>query len=154
MGGENGLSMVYTRAFLGSSPRGRGKRFSRTASRNSDGLIPAWAGKTQFAWVVGAFPWAHPRVGGENLANARIETPALGSSPRGRGKHYRAALSPRRLGLIPAWAGKTPNIHAKPFSATAHPRVGGENRGYEFVGLLDLGSSPRGRGKPHGWLVQ
>ena len=52
-----------------------------------------------------------------------------------------------RLGLIPAWAGKTMAGSFVVGAAGAHPRVGGENG----PGIPSIsrppGSSPRGRGK-------
>ena len=50
---------------------------------------------------------AHPRVGGENVADVRVARSAEGSSPRGRGKRDHRALQAGVIGLIPAWAGKT-----------------------------------------------
>ena len=50
------------------------------------GLIPAWAGKTGNDRVEVIGGQAHPRVGGENLAEQGWDVYALGSSPRGRGK--------------------------------------------------------------------
>ena len=49
--------------------------------------------------------------------------------------------------LIPAWAGKTVAAEAATSTATAHPRVGGENRFYLPRPKRPRGSSPRGRGK-------
>ena len=37
----------------------------------TEGLIPAWAGKTIPALMVSVEPGAHPRVGGENSAQLR-----------------------------------------------------------------------------------
>ena len=52
----------------------------------TEGLIPAWAGKTWSPRVATTGTWAHPRVGGENCTYShRVATP-VGSSPRGRGK--------------------------------------------------------------------
>ena len=113
----------------------------------SSGLIPAWAGKTN--WVVGAFrrAWAHPRVGGENMKKADAEALKQGSSPRGRGK----PPPPNSHGwwgrLIPAWAGKTPSASSMLTARQAHPRVGGENRMGGGGFSAGMGSSPRGRGK-------
>ena len=49
--------------------------------------------------------------------------------------------------LIPAWAGKTATIAYSDRPSTAHPRVGGENEKAAQVMRLEVGSSPRGRGK-------
>ena len=46
VGGENYRGMSGVRPFTGSSPRGRGKRYSSQRVTVAYGLIPAWAGKT------------------------------------------------------------------------------------------------------------
>ena len=66
MGGENDNEAQQAATLAGSSPRGRGKLSIDTTLPATDGLIPAWAGKTHGpGWL---FPGAeaHPRVGGEN----------------------------------------------------------------------------------------
>ena len=50
---------------------------------------------------------AHPRVGGENVADVRVARSAEGSSPRGRGKPKASNHDRTNNRLIPAWAGKT-----------------------------------------------
>ena len=71
-----------------------------------------------------------------------------GSSPRGREKRARFAWRGPSLGLIPAWAGKTPTDRTRGVRTRAHPRVGGENISSLDVATRPAGSSPRGRGKP------
>ena len=107
VGGENTLMRAETGAEFGSSPRGRGKRAIRGGRRRRDGLIPAWAGKTPRRPARHDGCWAHPRVGGENVDDGDQPIPRAGSSPRGRGKHQGEGRRLLRLGLIPAWAGKT-----------------------------------------------
>ena len=46
VGGENTKTIKLNIFELGSSPRGRGKRFGCTSVAVGSGLIPAWAGKT------------------------------------------------------------------------------------------------------------
>ena len=110
-------------------------------------LIPAWAGKTFVLIDDKMARTAHPRVGGENLLVARSLLSGMGSSPRGRGKRLNRCFAQLVHGLIPAWAGKTPQRLDHVLPEGAHPRVGGEN----VTEALDLagerGSSPRGRGK-------
>ena len=53
-----------------------------------------------------------------------------------------------KLGLIPAWAGKTIRRKRRHGDRAAHPRVGGENHLAMYRQLAQNGSSPRGRGKP------
>ena len=66
VGGENSYGATIAACFMGSSPRGRGKRIRRDPEIRGHGLIPAWAGKTAFNAVLICFHRAHPRVGGEN----------------------------------------------------------------------------------------
>ena len=85
-GGENHPDVLRCRLPSGSSPRGRGKLRHVAYVDNSDGLIPARAGKT--VQLVGVIVWetAHPRAGGENGSFERHSLALMGSSPRGRGK--------------------------------------------------------------------
>ena len=73
-------------------------------------LIPAWAGKTQATSPATVIAWAHPRVGGDNFAEAGISTSMRGSSPRGRGKLSKLRQRDQHDRLIPAWAGKTQGV--------------------------------------------
>ena len=54
---------------------------------------------------------------------------------------------PRRPGLIPAHAGKTPNPTASSTWTPAHPRSRGENSGAGSAFFAVFGSSPLTRGK-------
>ena len=78
----------------------------------------------------------------------RLSRPVdTGSSPRGRGK---LSVDPElgdRVGLIPAWAGKTEVAKGHGLKIQAHPRVGGENETSPDAQHRAGGSSPRGRGK-------
>ena len=111
-------------------------------------LIPARAGKTPCRARAHSCVSAHPRVGGENIDSWELPERHVGSSPRGRGKHSRRLPRPYGGGLIPAWAGKTRPTCTARSARGAHPRVGGENLSAGSSPSLDLGSSPRGRGKP------
>ena len=150
MGGENIIQTVLSREFKGSSPRGRGKHRWSQRCAHTLRLIPAWAGKTRADHGRRNRPRAHPRVGGENLhlVCARLED--SGSSPRGRGKRRLVAARCASERLIPAWAGKTVRLSHNSVPPGAHPRVGGENHSTATGPHAQLGSSPRGRGKPVG----
>ena len=127
VGGENHVARGCPIDGEGSSPRGRGKPFPAPSGTQTFGLIPAWAGKTCGGALARCCVRAHPRVGGENRWRELPDLYSHGSSPRGRGKLARRGSTPRRRGLLPAWAGKT------------H---------YDCSGLTQAaGSSPRGRGK-------
>ena len=147
VGGENRKSSERRPNRWGSSPRGRGKPRREHGCVDSDGLIPAWAGKTVFPARSAASHRAHPRVGGENLLLVLPSGAVQGSSPRGRGKRRGQKAPNVHHGLIPAWAGKTRAAPMWSCSARAHPRVGGENSEPRNCAPLIHGSSPRGRGK-------
>ena len=70
----------------GSSPRVRGKLLTLPVTNRFRGLIPARAGKTCNQVGIKQQPRAHPRACGENRHCVSQLTPALGSSPRVRGK--------------------------------------------------------------------
>ena len=131
----------------GSSPRGRGKHLRPGYRRESDGLIPARAGKTRRSGHARTSSAAHPRAGGENLPTPSVDVAVSGSSPRGRGKRDQCVQHLYARGLIPARAGKTPASSNRLTRRWAHPRAGGEN-GVTLLPWQELvGSSPRGRGK-------
>ena len=145
--GENRAAWWWKRTSWGSSPRVRGKLFPPRLGFLRLRLIPACAGKTISAQA-GALPvGAHPRVCGENYAHAGEVMPYVGSSPRVRGKLAWLAQPLRRLGLIPACAGKTRSRRPRSLSRGAHPRVCGENTHPQRMGRCAWGSSPRVRGK-------
>ena len=147
VGGENAGFGGAHRAVDGSSPRGRGKRDATTASGYTDGLIPAWAGKTACGVDQHRRSRAHPRVGGENRLYSYTVSSPTGSSPRGRGKPVCVDKLREESRLIPAWAGKTHRGGPASLRPRAHPRVGGENIEQLGTILIPVGSSPRGRGK-------
>ena len=130
----------------------RGKLTANSSKRKTCGLIPAYAGKTEDWQERLAYRGAHPRVCGENLDSAGNDLRCAGSSPRMRGKRDRLNQSIDESGLIPAYAGKTPEGARKRVELRAHPRVCGENE-VQVAPSRDLhGSSPRMRGKLDGFL--
>ena len=149
--GENRNAVTQSTSFAGSSPRVRGKRWSRSLRWVMCWLIPACAGKTENSQSAYPGSEAHPRVCGENRDLPwRIVTPG-GSSPRVRGKLDPYVRPAARGGLIPACAGKTTGRRVHERRRWAHPRVCGENSKSRRGSLAVGGSSPRVRGKPR-WL--
>ena len=125
--GENGGWDTPISDWRGSSPLTRGKHLCADAVTWDQGLIPAHAGKTCLAGLVGAHSEAHPRSRGENLVQAlRFQ---------------------RSTWLIPAHAGKTSTVSARPPRTGAHPRSRGENWRVAACSSLRAGSSPLTRGK-------
>ena len=154
----------------GSSPRVRGKPDDVRESSRHLRIIPARAGQTSDrASRHGSTP-DHPRACGANAYAEAHSKNHTGSSPRVRGKLElgRIVLQSRRI--IPARAGQTKRpIWPKP-RRTDHPRACGANQevlvlrasfldhpracGANMIARrpvgVDIGSSPRVRGKPGG----
>ena len=73
----------------------------------------------------------------------------MGSPPRGRGKVNDVESLLNRVGITPAWAGKSPAIFKIIPCIEDHPRVGGEKFFSVSWPTMKAGSPPRGRGKVH-----
>ena len=99
-GGENEVFIHHVKNSNGSSPRGRGKRHHQVRQWLHNGLIPARAGKTIRRGPRGAPAPAHPRAGGENGRGGYALKYVVGSSPRGRGKHFLTCAFIERIGQI------------------------------------------------------
>ena len=105
--GENERVLVVIHVERGSSPLTRGKQTRPAALRAGPGLIPAHAGKTEFAGALIDGSGAHPRSRGENSTAVSSAAVSKGSSPLTRGKHMGIERLRSGSGLIPAHAGKT-----------------------------------------------
>ena len=84
--GENQAARMWTRCWIGSPPRTRGKQAAARRMVLHARLTPANAGKTRLALPLPAAQQAHPRERGENPGLALSKAIALGSPPRTRGK--------------------------------------------------------------------
>ena len=73
--------------------------------------------------------------------------PALGSSPRVRGRRSSGVTFPPRRGLIPAGAGQTNGRTQGSCRGRAHPRGCGADVNHSLCFMLRTGSSPRVRGR-------
>ena len=112
----------------GSSPHTRGAPFPCPAIHAWGGIIPAYAGSTQFrVWGLSKYR-DHPRIRGEHRPSSRDPLPARGSSPHTRG--------------APQLTGDCDEIPLD------HPRIRGEHCPQMFVDTIRGGSSPHTRGAP------
>ena len=145
--GENVAVAGVIAKVEGSSPLTRGKPGFGGNERVRRGLIPAHAGKTRSSRSGTTPERAHPRSRGENSHLTRHPMRTRGSSPLTRGKRFELEELAKRIGLIPAHAGKTTRGSGACSTGTAHPRSRGENscRGRSL--RLAWGSSPLTRGK-------
>ena len=151
--GENISATDISRPSRGSSPLTRGKLTLPVPAGELGRLIPAHAGKTEFAAVISAASGAHPRSRGENGITTCTPAPLVGSSPLTRGKRLVRSPRPEPARLIPAHAGKTLIAHAPATHTAAHPRSRGENLVPAGRMVVGGGSSPLTRGKPHCLLI-
>ena len=135
-------------ALFSQAPRMRGKELNTVLFIVSDGITPAYAGKSQRRWFPRLTQRDHPRVCGEKKAVAAVaETPA-GSPPRMRGKVLRYTTQAISRRITPAYAGKS--IATRLYRGSMiwdHPRVCGEKSGTESNAVRISGSPPRMRGK-------
>ena len=70
-------------------------------------VSPAYAGKSRSGSGSAHRRWDHPRVCGEKLARLYSSVPVPGSPPRMRGKGCAKLNSHYRVGITPAYAGKS-----------------------------------------------
>ena len=144
--GEHHRRSHRTERRLGSSPHTRGALAMPVHTRRGWGIIPAYAGSTTPSWKVTGKPADHPRIRGEHHCTSIVIRPGSGSSPHTRGARVRDQHTPRRLGIIPAYAGSTPSSGRARAPRRDHPRIRGEHVEEIEEIVRDSGSSPHTRG--------
>ena len=147
-GGEHPRGAIRASSLIGSSPHGRGTRFGYLYVVIVFRFIPARAGNTDARMLSLQSESVHPRTGGEHLAYAESHTDSDGSSPHGRGTHFRGRLGVSVVRFIPARAGNTAERVACTPHHAVHPRTGGEHAPTALSNRAGIGSSPHGRGTP------
>ena len=127
-GGEKKLRIELSQPHAGSPPRWRGKVCGDKPRAVGGRITPAWAGK-RYVCVGGMYHTRdHPRVGGEKIFHRVRCWRDWGSPPRGRGKDSHSRFVTVRVGITPAWAGKSGGILVLETPLQDHPRVGGEKK--------------------------
>ena len=96
----------------------------------------------------------HPRVCGENTGYTVGPGTLIGTSPRMRGKRATYPSPDSPIWNIPAYAGKTVVAVTIVFFLPEHPRVCGENVLPILQFRIDIGTSPRMRGKQSSFFTQ
>ena len=114
-------------ALFSQAPRMRGKELNTVLFIVSDGITPAYAGKSQRRRFPRLTQRDHPRVCGEKPIAKQVKSGVVGSPPRMRGKAHTALPS---------------SLHRKD-----HPRVCGEKAAQGEYAVRQTGSPPRMRGK-------
>ena len=131
----------------GSPSRMRGKAGWPLCGLPCIGITPAYAGKS--GPCPDRVPPAgdHPRVCGEKSQSTSASPRALGSPPRMRGKGVKQSNSRIRMGITPAYAGKSCIYRSTTSISWDHPRVCGEKSFKTSTSCWSKGSPPRMRGK-------
>ena len=111
----------------GSSPHMRGTPLIIPVRGLACGIIPAYAGNTFHPIHNGGYPRDHPRICGEHVAMALSAICAPGSSPHMRGTRTERHRSDTVIGIIPAYAGNTPEHVYRCSPRRDHPRICGEH---------------------------
>ena len=132
---------------LRSPPRMRGKDFLIQHCLFSQGITPAYAGKSFGSFCFLSFRQDHPRVCGEKQAAVALPQPVLGSPPRMRGKVFIGQVCIAPKGITPAYAGKRDILNFTHDFTGDHPRVCGEKYMGVPTKVKKPGSPPRVRGK-------
>ena len=85
----------------------RGKADAPAHGLLTQGITPAYAGKSAMFSTFSSLKKDHPRVCGEKGNSANIFAPLKGSPPRMRGKERHRRPAGRGEGITPAYAGKS-----------------------------------------------
>ena len=125
----------------------RGKAWADTGPGSSGRITPAYAGKSASSAHDKLGRKDHPRVCGEKAFRCFGFRSRVGSPPRMRGKEAVLTENVHRLGITPAYAGKSCRIRKSRRSEWDHPRVCGEKRSNDNITQTPQGSPPRMRGK-------
>ena len=107
-GGEKEKLRDAYALLMGSPPHGRGKVGLDGGLSEAVGITPAQAGKSKLALCTPSCPTDHPRACGEKNKELEGVWLPMGSPPHGRGKEASIFDDGQRLGITPAWAGKSP----------------------------------------------
>ena len=152
--GENPHAPLAPTIKFGTSPHTRGKRHLEGTTDQITGNIPAYAGKTR---PLPRQPWVfpeHPRIRGENIDAALVESAIQGTSPHTRGKQCNTLTNAPNSRNIPAYAGKTLVDHQVFSFLSEHPRIRGENRMIEIDPVACQRNIPAYAGKTPGSHVE
>ena len=110
-------------------------------------ITPAYAGKSPLEWRGLLSARDHPRLCGEKPPSYLLEHRQQGSPPPMRGKAFNFCHTVKKIGITPAYAGKSYLGRGVLRVRRDHPRLCGEKYGYYTIEVSSLGSPPPMRGK-------
>ena len=125
----------------------RGKEEFTSSDRFSNGITPAYAGKSFFLLFNSFFVQDHPRLCGEKRLTPADRSAKQGSPPPMRGKERAPFPVGLHLRITPAYAGKSCSTDKRPFRKRDHPRLCGEKCALVLCKYTNMGSPPPMRGK-------
>jgi len=131
----------------GSPPHARGRRAKAAEARLRERITPACAGKTFEAHAQPPGKPDHPRMRGEDIWPAKMDTFVSGSPPHARGRRNGLVCCNGSFRITPACAGKTKVHGALQCRDADHPRMRGEDVDPITVGFMQWGSPPHARGR-------
>ena len=104
----------------------RGKAQVYVGAGVTERITPAYAGKSVLACDLNYIAWDHPRLCGEKIFAKGVRCEGSGSPPPMRGKALYPTISKIKLGITPAYAGKSVSYEKLPSVNKDHPRLCGE----------------------------
>ena len=125
----------------------RGKAWPWRYAERWIGITPAYAGKRPFQRYRSRHCQDHPRICGEKSSFFSTACSPRGSPPRMRGKGDFYVVTHTKVGITPAYAGKSSGSWGFRSSRKDHPRVCGEKDAIFCALCQRQGSPPRVRGK-------
>ena len=130
----------------GSSPHTRGAHIHVGFRYDIARIIPAYAGSTDRQGRGVGARRDHPRIRGEHVLTHLHPGEIQGSSPHTRGAPAARRNRPQNPGIIPAYAGSTPDWRGSIHREKDHPRIRGEHSPTLCFSCPCVGSSPHTRG--------
>ena len=131
---------------LGSPPLARGTGIPRTSTTTWFRITPACAGNSCFGVPLSSGHWDHPRLRGEQIADAEKYAKWAGSPPLARGTAARRHTRPLSCRITPACAGNSLIRFAWFLTGKDHPRLRGEQSIMCCKSSARAGSPPLARG--------
>ncbi len=131
----------------GLAPLARGRLGDRVGGFGADGTIPARAGTTREAELLGELWEDYPRSRGDDTNIGLGSGSAVGLSPLARGRRPGRRGHRPGLGTIPARAGTTSSTTGVRAEFRDYPRSRGDDMLRLAIFLLALGLSPLARGR-------
>ena len=125
--GKTGTGNPSVGITIETPPLARGRRARLKALMLPAGNTPACAGKTADRVRNVGSSWKHPRLRGEDIAEAASDSCARETPPLARGRQRRYVRARHVQGNTPACAGKTEGIDNVAGALRKHPRLRGED---------------------------